>query len=43
MAIPSQQINWSVEAKLLWQILKQLEYISRQLGSITVTVTTTHP
>jgi hypothetical protein len=25
MSIPNQQIGWSVEAKLLWQISKQLE------------------
>jgi hypothetical protein len=29
MAIPSKQIGWSQESNLLWQISKQLEYLTQ--------------
>lgn len=32
MAIPSQQIGWSERAKLLWNIAKQLEQLTRVMG-----------
>ena len=43
MAIPSQQIGWSQRAKLLWQISKQLETLTKVAykGSDTTTTTTT--
>jgi hypothetical protein len=42
MAIPSRQIGWSVKSNLLWQISKQLEYLTRIMGkNITTTTTTT--
>ena len=41
MAIPSQQIGWSQKAKLLWQISKQMEYLTKVMGGNTPTTTTT--
>jgi hypothetical protein len=43
MAIPSQQIGWSQKSKLLWQISKQLEYLTGILykGGATTTTTST--
>lgn len=43
MAIPSRQIGWSTKANLLWQISKQLEYLTCVTagGCITTTTTTT--
>lgn len=41
MSIPAQQIGWSVEAKLIWQIAKELERANRIAGSITTTTTST--
>jgi hypothetical protein len=43
MAIPSRQIGWSTRANLLWQISKQLEYLTGILynGGGTTTTTTT--
>jgi len=29
MAIPSRQIGWGTEENLLWQISKQLEYLTK--------------
>ena len=47
MAIPSQQIGWSQKSKLLWQISKQIEYLTRVMGgnvpATTTTTTTTVP
>jgi len=42
MAIPSRQIGWSTRANLLWQISKQLEYLTGILynGGGTTTTTT---
>ena len=42
MAIPSRQIGWSTKANLLWQISKQLEYLTGVLynGGGTTTTTT---
>ena len=42
MAIPSKQIGWSQKANLLWQISKQLQYLTGVIGrNITTTTTTT--
>ena len=41
MAIPAQQIGWSNQAKLLWQISKQLENLTGVMGSNPVHVTPT--
>jgi hypothetical protein len=42
MAIPSRQIGWSGRANLLWQISKQLEYLTCvAAGGCTTTTTTT--
>lgn len=44
MAIVSQQIGQSTEAKLLYEILKQLEQLTKVIGSsITTSTTTTTP
>ena len=43
MAIPSRQIGWGTEENLLWQISKQLEYLTNvvyNIGSNTTTSTT---
>jgi hypothetical protein len=42
MAIPSRQIGWSTKSNLLWQISKQLEYLTGVLykGNTTTTTTT---
>jgi hypothetical protein len=43
MAIPSRQIGWSTTDTLLWQISKQLEYLTRvTYNSGTTTTTTTN-
>jgi len=34
MAIPSRQIGWGTEENLLWQISKQLEYLTRVVYNI---------
>jgi len=36
MAIPSQQIGWSQRAKLLWNISKQLENLTKVAGNVTL-------
>jgi hypothetical protein len=43
MAIPSRQIGWSTKSNLLWQISKQLEYLTGILykGGATTTTTST--
>jgi hypothetical protein len=42
MAIPSRGIGWSTKSNLLWQISKQLEYLTGVLGrNIPVTTTST--
>ena len=44
MAIPSRQIGWSTKSNLLWQISKQLEYLTCVMynrGTTTTTTTTT--
>jgi hypothetical protein len=42
MAIPSRQIGWSTKSNLLWQISKQLQYLTGVMGrNITTTTTTT--
>ena len=41
MAIPSQQIGWSQKSKLLWQISKQLEYLTQVTANCCPTTTTT--
>jgi hypothetical protein len=45
MAIPARQIGWSQKSNLLWQISKQLEYLTDVLykGSTTTTTTTVPP
>jgi hypothetical protein len=45
MAIPARQIGWSQKSNLLWQISKQLEYLTGVLykGSTTTTTTTVPP
>jgi len=34
MAIPSRQIGWGTEENLLWQISKQLEYLTRVIYNL---------
>jgi hypothetical protein len=41
MAIPSRQIGWSTKSNLLWQISKQLEYLTGVLYKSSSTTTTT--
>jgi hypothetical protein len=41
MAIPSRQIGWGTEENLLWQISKQLEYLTRVIYNIPNNTTTT--
>jgi hypothetical protein len=41
MAIPSRQIGWSTKSNLLWQISKQLEYLTGVMGRNITTTTTT--
>lgn len=41
MAIPSRQIGWSTTDNLLWQISKQLEYLTQVTANCTTTTTTT--
>lgn len=47
MAIPSRQIGWSGRSNLLWQISKQLEYLTcveaGGCGTTTTTTTTAVP
>lgn len=40
MAIPSRQIGWGTEENLLWQISKQLEYLTRVVYNINGNTTT---
>ena len=37
----NKEIGWSVEANLLWEISKQLEQLTRVVGSLGTTTTTT--
>jgi hypothetical protein len=41
MAIPSRQIGWSTKSNLLWQISKQLQYLTGVMGRNITTTTTT--
>jgi hypothetical protein len=41
MAIPSKQIGWSTENNLLWQISKQLEYLTTVTGNASTGILTT--
>jgi hypothetical protein len=41
MAIPARQIGWSQKSNLLWQISKQLEYLTGVLYKSTTTTTST--
>lgn len=41
MAIPSRQIGWSTKSNLLWQISKQLQYLTGIMGRNITTTTTT--
>jgi hypothetical protein len=44
MGYTPQQIGWSVEAKLLQEVIKKLDQINRTLSStVTTTTTTTTP
>lgn len=46
MAIPSRQIGWGTEENLLWEISKQLEYLTKvtyNIGTTTTTTTTIPP
>jgi hypothetical protein len=47
MAIPSRQIGWGTEENLLWQISKQLDYLTKVVYNIpnntTTTTTTINP
>jgi hypothetical protein len=47
MAIPSRQIGWSTTDNLLWQISKQLQYLTQVIAhppdSTTTTTTTVAP
>lgn len=39
MAIPSRQIGWSTTENLLWQISKQLQYLTQVVANGTTTTT----
>lgn len=41
MAIPSRQIGWSTTDNLLWEISKQLQYLTQVVANQTTTTTTT--
>lgn len=41
MATSSRQIGWGTEENLLWQISKQLEYLTKVLNNLGQTTTTT--
>jgi hypothetical protein len=41
MAIPSRQIGWSTTDNLLWQISKQLEYLTQVTANGTTSTTST--
>lgn len=41
MGIPSQQIGWSTKARLMWQILKQVERLNSSGAAVSTTTTTT--
>jgi hypothetical protein len=41
MAIPSRQIGWSTTDNLLWQISKQLEYLTQVTAHPPASTTTT--
>ena len=41
MAIPSRQIGWSTTDNLLWEISKQLQYLTQVVANGTTTTTTT--
>lgn len=41
MGIPSQQIGWSTEAKLLYELIKQMDRLIKIMGSVYSTTTTT--
>lgn len=41
MSVPSQQIGWSNESKLLYQISKQLDQLIKVTATLTTTTTTT--
>lgn len=41
MTAQNQQIGWSQEAKLLQQILIQLDYLTKVLAKLSTTTTTT--
>lgn len=41
MAIISKQIGWSQESNLLYEILKQLDKLNKQIGLLNSTTTTT--
>lgn len=46
MSIPPKQIGWSQESNLLWQVAKQLEYLTKVTGTtsdVTVINTTADP
>lgn len=36
MAIPSREIGWSGKANLLWQISKQIEYLTQVIGNVQI-------
>jgi hypothetical protein len=40
MAIPNRQIGWSTTDNLLWQISKQLEYLTKVTYANSTTTTT---
>jgi hypothetical protein len=41
MAVPNKQIGWSNESNLLWQIAKQVEYLTKITANTNVTVINT--
>lgn len=41
MAIPSRQIGWSTTDNLLWQISKQLQYLTQVVAHPPASTTTT--
>lgn len=44
MGIGRPQIGWSIKAKLMWQILKQVDRLNRSGGTpVTTSTTTTIP
>lgn len=43
MSLPNKQIGWSNESNLLWQVAKQIEYLTKTTTTVTVVNTAINP